>query len=39
LPKAELHLLDGGHFALEEYSQEIADHITRFLSIASKCAA
>ena len=39
LPKAELHLLDGGHFALEEYSQEIADHVTRFLSSASKCAA
>lgn len=32
LPKSELHLLDGGHFALEEYSQVIADEITRFLT-------
>lgn len=31
LPQAELHLLDGGHFALEEYHYEIADHIDRFL--------
>lgn len=39
LPEAELHLLDGGHFALEEYSQVIADHITRFLKGAEKKAA
>jgi pimeloyl-ACP methyl ester carboxylesterase len=39
LPKAELHLLDGGHFALEEYSQAIADHVTRFLSGAERKAA
>lgn len=32
LPDAELHLLDAGHFALEEYSHTIADHITRFLA-------
>jgi pimeloyl-ACP methyl ester carboxylesterase len=32
LPQAELHLLDTGHFALEEDSETIADHITRFLS-------
>jgi len=31
LPQAELHLLDGGHFALEEYHYEIADRIDRFL--------
>ena len=36
LPEAELHLLDGGHFALEEYSQLIADEITRFLSAERK---
>lgn len=30
LPKAELHLLDGGHFALEEYSSEIASKIRQF---------
>jgi len=39
LPNAELHLLDGGHFALEEYSEQIADHITRFLSSAERRAA
>jgi pimeloyl-ACP methyl ester carboxylesterase len=31
LPQAELHLLNGGHFALEEYHREIADYIHRFL--------
>jgi pimeloyl-ACP methyl ester carboxylesterase len=31
LPNAELHLLDTGHFALEEESQVIADHIARFI--------
>jgi pimeloyl-ACP methyl ester carboxylesterase len=39
LPKAELHLIDGGHFALEEHSQAIADHITRFLNSAEGRAA
>jgi pimeloyl-ACP methyl ester carboxylesterase len=29
LPAAELHLLNGSHFALEEYAHEIADHIRR----------
>ncbi|WP_321474205.1 alpha/beta fold hydrolase [uncultured Paludibaculum sp.] len=32
VPKAELHLLDTGHFALEEESGTIAGHIRRFLS-------
>ena len=32
LPEAELHLYDGGHFALEEYGSEIADNIRNFLS-------
>jgi pimeloyl-ACP methyl ester carboxylesterase len=31
LPEAELHLLDTGHFALEEDHAEIAAHIRRFL--------
>lgn len=31
LPKAELHLFDTGHFALEEYLPEIAPLITAFL--------
>jgi len=31
LPDAELHLFDAGHFALEEESGTIAEHITRFL--------
>jgi pimeloyl-ACP methyl ester carboxylesterase len=31
LPNAELHLLDTGHFALEEESHAIANHIRRFL--------
>lgn len=39
LPKAELHLLAGGHFALEEHSQLIADEMTRFLSKAGKKVA
>jgi pimeloyl-ACP methyl ester carboxylesterase len=33
LPKAELHLLDTGHFALEEESETIATHIHRFLEV------
>ncbi|MEW5978758.1 MAG: alpha/beta hydrolase [Acidobacteriota bacterium] len=31
LPRAELHLLNTGHFALEEESETIANHIRRFL--------
>ncbi|MFC0386682.1 alpha/beta fold hydrolase [Muricoccus vinaceus] len=31
LPKAQVHLLDTGHFALETHHQEIAGHIRRFL--------
>lgn len=36
LPKAELHLLDTGHFALEEDSAEIASLMRRFLAKAVK---
>jgi pimeloyl-ACP methyl ester carboxylesterase len=32
LPNAELHLLDTGHFALEEAGDFIAESITAFLS-------
>jgi pimeloyl-ACP methyl ester carboxylesterase len=32
LPKAELHLIDSGHFALEDNAVAIAGHIRRFLS-------
>ncbi len=39
LPKAELRLLAGGHMALEEYSQLIADEMTRFMSNAERKAA
>jgi pimeloyl-ACP methyl ester carboxylesterase len=35
LPKAELHLLDTGHFALEEENEAIAKHIARFLGAAA----
>jgi len=31
LPKAEIHLLNGGHFALVEYHREIAAYIISFL--------
>jgi pimeloyl-ACP methyl ester carboxylesterase len=31
LPKAELHLIDAGHFAVEERPQEIAGYILAFL--------
>lgn len=31
LPKAELHLLDAGHFAVEEKAPEIAQYILRFM--------
>jgi pimeloyl-ACP methyl ester carboxylesterase len=32
LPKAKLHLLEAGHFALEELHEEIAGHITHFFA-------
>jgi pimeloyl-ACP methyl ester carboxylesterase len=32
LPQAELHLLEAGHFALEELHDEIAAHITRLFA-------
>jgi pimeloyl-ACP methyl ester carboxylesterase len=32
IPKAELHLLDTGHFALEESSEFIAQQILRFFA-------
>lgn len=32
VPKAELHLLDAGHFALEERPFEIAEKVLKFLS-------
>jgi pimeloyl-ACP methyl ester carboxylesterase len=31
VPNAELHLLDAGHFAVEEQAVAIAQHITRFM--------
>lgn len=31
VPDAEIHLLDTGHFALEDHDAEIASHIRRFL--------
>jgi pimeloyl-ACP methyl ester carboxylesterase len=31
LPKAELHLIDGGHFLLEEHSEFVAGKIISFL--------
>jgi pimeloyl-ACP methyl ester carboxylesterase len=31
LPNAELHLIDGGHFLLEEYSEFVAGKIIQFL--------
>jgi pimeloyl-ACP methyl ester carboxylesterase len=34
LPNAELHLLDTGHFALEEDGVEIAGHIRSFLAVS-----
>jgi pimeloyl-ACP methyl ester carboxylesterase len=33
VPNAELHLLDTGHFALEEESETIAEHIRRFFNV------
>lgn len=35
LPNAELHMIDAGHFAVEEKAVEIAQHIHRFLSNVS----
>jgi pimeloyl-ACP methyl ester carboxylesterase len=35
LPQAELHLLDTGHFALEEYHTDIAGYIDGFLKVIS----
>lgn len=35
LPNAELHLLDTGHFALEDESEAIANHIRRFLDASA----
>lgn len=35
LPNAELHLLDSGHFALEDESEVIANHIRRFLDASA----
>ena len=36
LPDAELHLLDTGHFALEEESNAIAKHVVRFVAATTK---
>jgi pimeloyl-ACP methyl ester carboxylesterase len=38
-PDAEIHLLDAGHFALEERDAEIAEHIGRFLTERLSAAA
>ena len=32
LPKAELHLIESGHFALEDNAEAIGAHIGQFLS-------
>ncbi|MEO5926599.1 MAG: alpha/beta hydrolase [Bryobacteraceae bacterium] len=39
LPNAELHLLDSGHFALEDHAGIIAQHMARFLKPAATKAA
>ncbi len=36
LPKAELHLVEGGHFLLEEHSELVADEIISFLAKGQK---
>jgi pimeloyl-ACP methyl ester carboxylesterase len=38
LPDAELHLLDGGHFVLEEYAPEVAGYIVRLFGSGAKNA-
>ena len=35
VPNAEIHLLDSGHYALEEDTPVIAEHISRFLKTAA----
>jgi pimeloyl-ACP methyl ester carboxylesterase len=35
LPKAEVHLIDTGHFALETHGDEIAGHIEKFFATLS----
>ena len=32
LPDAELHLIDAGHFAVEENAGLIAEHVLRFMT-------
>jgi pimeloyl-ACP methyl ester carboxylesterase len=39
LPKAELHLIDGGHFLLEEHSEFVASKIIGFLVKGQKTEA
>ena len=39
LPKAEIHLLDGGHFLLESSAAEVAALIRPFLGQATSGAA
>ncbi|CAD0302370.1 alpha/beta hydrolase [Xanthomonas hortorum pv. pelargonii] len=39
LPKADVHLLDAGHFALETHAPEIARYIGEFLSRTFKASA
>jgi pimeloyl-ACP methyl ester carboxylesterase len=39
LPKAELHLIDGGHFLLEEHSELVASKIIGFLGKGKKTEA
>ncbi len=36
LPEAELHLIEGGHFLLEEHSELVADKIISFLAKGQK---
>jgi pimeloyl-ACP methyl ester carboxylesterase len=36
LPEAELHLIDGGHFLLEEHNEFVAEKIKRFLGKGHK---
>jgi pimeloyl-ACP methyl ester carboxylesterase len=36
LPQAELHLIEGGHFVLEEHSEMVADKIIGFLGKGQK---